>query len=59
MSRNTLACFQQRFPKMQDAISRSSYLMQDAVEILNDVLQNDTQQCVTENVLDLMRFATI
>ncbi|WP_278395743.1 tRNA lysidine(34) synthetase TilS, partial [Acinetobacter venetianus] len=32
---------------------RSSYLMQDAVEILNDVLQNDIQQCVTENVLDL------
>ncbi|KXZ67105.1 tRNA(Ile)-lysidine synthase [Acinetobacter venetianus] len=44
---------QQRFPKMQDAISRSSYLMQDAVEILNDVLKNDIQQCVTENVLDL------
>ncbi|WP_265736133.1 tRNA lysidine(34) synthetase TilS [Acinetobacter sp. WCHA45] len=42
-----------RFPKMQSAVSRTSYLMQDAAEILDDVLQSDWKLCATENELDL------
>ena len=44
-----------RFPKMQSAVSRTSYLMQDATEILDDVLQSDWKLCATENELDLTR----
>ena len=36
---------QSRYPKMQQAIARTSYLMQDANEILQDVLTQDLQQC--------------
>lgn len=36
---------QARFPKMQEAISRTSILMQDADEILYEVLQQDLNQC--------------
>ncbi|WP_081401639.1 tRNA lysidine(34) synthetase TilS [Acinetobacter sp. NIPH 2100] len=45
---------QKRFPKMQSAIARTSYLMQDAAEILDDVLLKDWQQCATDRELDLI-----
>ncbi|OEY97964.1 tRNA lysidine(34) synthetase TilS [Acinetobacter qingfengensis] len=35
-----------RFPKMQESIARCTILMQDAQEILLDVLQQDRQQCI-------------
>ena len=44
---------QSRFPKMQDAITRTSYLMQDAEEILHEVLQQDLNLCGTPIALDL------
>ncbi|QHH92984.1 tRNA lysidine(34) synthetase TilS [Acinetobacter gyllenbergii] len=50
---------QQRFPKMQAAIARSSYLMQDAAEILDQVLQADWQQCATDHQLDLIKLAQL
>ncbi|MCH7337507.1 tRNA lysidine(34) synthetase TilS [Acinetobacter sp. NIPH 2699] len=45
---------QHRFPQMQSAVARSCYLMQDAAEILDDVLQNDWQQCATDDELNLI-----
>ncbi|MCH7352370.1 tRNA lysidine(34) synthetase TilS [Acinetobacter sp. NIPH 1958] len=45
---------QKRFPKMQSAIARTSYLMRDATEILDDVLQKDWQQCAVDRELDLI-----
>ncbi|WP_081401819.1 tRNA lysidine(34) synthetase TilS [Acinetobacter dispersus] len=45
---------QKRFPKMQAAVARTSSLMQDAAEILDEVLQKDWQQCATDRVLDLI-----
>ena len=50
---------QQRFPKMQTAIARSSGLMQDAAEILDEVLQHDWQQCATDGELDLVELAQL
>ncbi len=44
---------QNRFPKMQQALSRTSYLMQDASEILEEVLKIDLQNCGTDEYLDL------
>ncbi|WP_337078213.1 tRNA lysidine(34) synthetase TilS [Acinetobacter pittii] len=44
---------QNRFPKMQQALSRTSYLMQDASEILEEVLKVDLQNCGTDECLDL------
>ncbi|MBN6514071.1 tRNA lysidine(34) synthetase TilS [Acinetobacter pittii] len=44
---------QNRFPKMQQALSRTSYLMQDASEILEEVLKADLQNCGTDECLDL------
>ena len=44
-----------RYPKMQQAISRSSYLMQDADEILQEVLQQDLQYCGDAKQLDLKK----
>ncbi|RZF50157.1 tRNA lysidine(34) synthetase TilS [Acinetobacter halotolerans] len=46
---------QHRFPKMQAAVARSSYLMQDAAEILDEVLQTDWQQCATFDELNLTK----
>lgn len=43
-----------RFPKMQAAIARTSYLMQDTAEILENVLQKDWQYCATDNEIDLL-----
>ncbi|OEC88684.1 tRNA lysidine(34) synthetase TilS [Acinetobacter sp. YK3] len=48
-----------RFPKMQSAVARSSYLMQDAAEILNDVLKQDWQHCARDRELDLTKLAEL
>jgi len=50
---------QNRFPKMQAGVVRSSALMQDAAEILEDVLQDDWQQCATDDQLNLDKFAQL
>lgn len=44
-----------RFPKMQQALSRTSYLMQDASEILEEVLKADLKHCGTAKYLDLIK----
>lgn len=43
----------QRYPKMQAALVRTSELMQDAQDILQEVLQQDLASCGTETQLDL------
>ena len=48
---------QNRYPKMQQALSRTSYLMQDADEILHDVLQQDWVFCGTAVELDLKKLS--
>ncbi|MFV5490497.1 tRNA lysidine(34) synthetase TilS [Acinetobacter sp. ASP199] len=49
----------ERFPKMQAALARTTDLMQDAQEILQDVLQQDTQTCIQDNILDLSKFSKL
>ena len=44
---------QSRFPKMQQALSRSSRLMQDAEQILAEVLAQDMASCGTPHALQL------
>ncbi len=44
---------QSRFPKMQQAVSRTSYLMQDADEILNEVLAQDLATCGNEQNIQI------
>ena len=46
----------QRYPKMQAALVRTSELMQDAQDILQEVLQQDLASCGTETQLDLGEF---
>lgn len=46
----------ERYPKMQAALVRTSELMQDAQDILQDVLQQDLASCGTETQLDLDKF---
>jgi tRNA(Ile)-lysidine synthase len=46
---------QNRFPKMQQALSRTSCLMQDASEILEEVLIVDLKHCGTAECLDLTK----
>jgi len=46
----------QRYPKMQAALVRTSELMQDAQDILQEVLQQDLAYCGTETQLDLGKF---
>lgn len=50
---------QNRYPKMQQALSRTSYLMQDTDEILQDVLQQDLVFCGTATALDLKKLAQL
>ncbi|WP_081408440.1 tRNA lysidine(34) synthetase TilS [Acinetobacter sp. NBRC 110496] len=50
---------QQRFPKMQAAITRTSELLQDAAEILDQVLQADWQDCATDRELDLNKLSQL
>jgi tRNA(Ile)-lysidine synthase len=45
----------QRYPKMQAALVRTSELMQDAQDILQEVLAQDLQGCGTETQLDLVQ----
>lgn len=40
---------------MQQALSRTSYLMQDASEILEEVLKADLKHCGTAECLDLTK----
>ena len=47
---------QSRFPQMQKALSRTSYLMQDAEEILHEVLLQDLAHCGDETKLNLKQF---
>lgn len=44
---------QQRFPKMQQALTRTSVLMQDADEILLEVLASDLEKCGDPHYLNL------
>ena len=46
----------ERYPKMQAALVRTSELMQDAQDILQEVLQQDLVSCGTETQLDLDKF---
>lgn len=50
---------QNRYPKMQQALSRTSYLMQDADEILKDVLQQDLALCGSATELDLKKLSQL
>lgn len=49
----------QRFPKMQNALCRTAVLMQDADEILVEVIHNDFKQCITSNVLCIKTLNTL
>jgi len=49
----------ERFPKMQAALARTTDLMQDAQEILQDVLRQDTAVCIQDNILDLSKFSEL
>ncbi|TCB78794.1 tRNA lysidine(34) synthetase TilS [Acinetobacter sp. ANC 4173] len=44
---------EQRFPKMQQALTRTSVLMQDADEILLEVLASDLEKCGNPHYLNL------
>lgn len=48
-----------RFPKMQQALSRTSYVMQDAAEILEEVLKEDWQYCGSTDYLDLIKLVEL
>ena len=50
---------QSRYAKMQQALSRSSYLMQDAENILQQVLQQDLQYCGSASEIDLEKLAQL
>lgn len=50
---------QQRFPQMQQAIARSSALMQDAKHILDEVCQLDLQACGNAQQLCLLRLSRL
>ncbi len=50
---------QNRYPKMQQALSRTSYLMQDADEILQEVLQQDLALCGSATELDLKKLSPL
>ncbi len=50
---------QNRYPQMQQALSRTSYLMQDAEDILLDVLQQDLSACGSATELDLEKLSQL
>ncbi|WP_121974089.1 tRNA lysidine(34) synthetase TilS [Acinetobacter stercoris] len=50
---------QSRYPKMQQALARTSYLMQDAQEILDEVYEQDLQFCGDQNQLDLLKLGEL
>ena len=49
----------ERFPKMQAALARTTDLMQDTQEILQDLLRQDTAVCIQDNILDLSKFSEL
>ena len=50
---------QKRFPKMQQALSRTSVLMQDAEEILQQIVIDDLKHCGNETSLNLAIFSQL
>lgn len=48
-----------RFPRMQSAVARTALLMQDAEDILNDIVATDLKQCVIANSLDLQQYRNL
>lgn len=48
-----------RFPKMQTAIARTALLMQDAEDILLEVVYADLKQCISNQTLDLACFSQL
>ncbi|CAB1209670.1 tRNA(Ile)-lysidine synthase [Acinetobacter bouvetii] len=50
---------QNRYPQMQQAINRTTYLMQDAEEILHEVLQQDLRACGSVTQLDLSKLSQL
>ena len=48
-----------RFPRMQEAVVRASSLMQDADEILQEILAQDIQYCVVNGVVDVSLLNTL
>lgn len=50
---NVWPLLQQRYPKMQQALSRTSILMQDAHNILQEVFLQDLQYCGNSTQIDL------
>lgn len=47
---------QTRWPSFEQGMARSAFLMQDAADILQDVLQIDWANCVQQNTLDIEQF---
>lgn len=50
---------EQRFPKMQQALTRTSILMQDADEILAEVLASDLEKCGNPSFLNIEPLQTL
>ncbi|WP_180174722.1 tRNA lysidine(34) synthetase TilS [Acinetobacter sp. YH01022] len=50
---------QNRYPQMQQALSRTSYLMQDAEDILLEVLQQDLNHCGSAIELNLEKLSQL
>ncbi|USE83814.1 tRNA lysidine(34) synthetase TilS [Acinetobacter tibetensis] len=50
---------EQRFPKMQQALGRTSILMQDADEILAEVLASDLEKCGNQSFLNIEPLQTL
>ncbi|MCF8999812.1 tRNA lysidine(34) synthetase TilS [Acinetobacter nectaris] len=50
---------QRRFPQMQTAVSRTTELMQDADEILKEIIKMDSASCISDNTLDLENFLVL
>ena len=48
-----------RFPKMQQSIARTSVLMQDAADMLQEIYQQDLAQCGNADALDLDQYAQL
>ena len=48
-----------RFPKMQQALSRTSYLMQDASEVLEEVVKDAWQCSGSAAYLDLTKLSAL
>lgn len=48
-----------RYPKMQSALARTSELMQDAQNILQEVLEQDLKLCGNAEILDLSSFSSL